>query len=195
MVGNENKPGKGATWAEFDSEFLDIAEYSFKYYLNAGHSFNAAGFMFNISDSNLENEHEGILEGYMLSINFNHEMLDASKGNTGAVFKFKYVKGNNEQHFEELTPIQLFSLGEYDSGRGSSGSGNITIKVEENGYRITGSELTSEIFIAVDPNEIKQNRNTFGFFSDHFGEEHGHTCPDIGYFRLENVQVIAVRDK
>lgn len=193
MVGNENKLGKGAAWATFTSAFLNIAEFSFDYYLDAGHSFNAGGFMFNISETNPGDPKNGTLEGYMLSINFNFEMLSAAGGNTGAIFKFRYEKGKNEQHFEELIPIQTFDIGKYDSGRGSSGNGNVVIQVAENGYILKGNELTADLFIPVDSSEM--NPNSFGFFSDHFGREHGHTCTNIGYFRLENVQVIAVRDK
>ena len=193
MIGNENKPGKGAAWAEFDSEFLNIAEFSFDYYLNAGHSFNAGGFMFNISETNPGDPKNGTLEGYMLSINFNFEMLSAAHNNTGAIFKFEYEKGKNNQHFEYLDAIQTFDIGDYNSGRGSSGNGNVVIQVVDNGYILKGNELTADLFIPVDPSEM--NPNKFGFSSDHFGREHGHTCTNIGYFRLENVQVIAVRDK
>ena len=193
MLGNENKPGKGAAWAEFDSEFLNIAEFSFDYYLNAGHSFNAGGFMFNISETNPGDPKNGTLEGYMLSINFNFEMLSAAKQNTGAIFEFRYDKGKNEQHFEYLNAIQTFDIGDYNSGKGSSGNGNVVIQVVDNGYILKGNELTTDLFIQVAPSEMHPNK--FGFFSDHFGKEHGHTCTNIGYFRLENVQVIAVRDK
>jgi len=194
MVGNENKKGKGATWAYFDAEFLDIAEFSFKYYLNSGHSFNAGGFLFNVTDTNPEEEHIGTLEGYMLSINFNHEMLSAAENNTGAIFKFRYEKGNNSSHFEYLDCIQSFDLGEVNTSTNSEANGTITIKVEENGYLITGTELSQDIFVPVN-NVGNDAVNRFGFFSDHFGSEHGHTCSNIGYFKLEDVVVTVVRNK
>lgn len=190
MVGNENKMGKGATWATFSSEHLEIKEFTFKYYLNAGHSFNGGGFLFNIEETGLD-EHSGTLEGYMLSINFNHEMLEAAKGQTGAIFKFRYDKGKNEQHFEYLEPIYTFDLANYSTERGSDGSGYITIQVGEGGYTLKGNELGEDLFVPVE----NINPDSFGFFSDHFGTEHGHTCTNIGYFRLEDIRITVVRDK
>jgi len=188
MIGNENKKGKGAAWAEFEAEFLDIAEFSSKYYLNSGHSFNAGGFLFNVTETG------DMLKGYMLSVNFNNEMLTAGENKTGAIFEFEYKKGNNGEHFEYLNCINSFDLGEVNTDRNSEANGTITIKVEDNGYLITGTELSQDIFIPVN-NINNQAVNKFGFFSDHFGSEHGHTCTNIGYFRLEDVVVTVVRNK
>lgn len=35
--------------------------------------------------------------------------------------------------------------------------------------------------------EKYKRQNTFGFFSDHFGSEHGHTCDNYGKFDLDDI--------
>lgn len=195
MVGNSTYPGKGATWATFDSEFLNIASFTFDYEINKGDSFNAGGFMFNITETNTT------LEGYLLSINFAGNFYSNARTN-GAIYKFRYNKGNiigqpdnNKRNMESIELIQPLTIGTYDSSRGSSGSGTITITVAETGYEISCTEANGpnqgnqsyDYFIQV--NDIRPN--TFGFFSDHYD----HNCSQIGYFKLDNIKVIAVRDK
>jgi len=59
------------------------------------------------------------------------------------------------------------------------------------------SELLQKFGIRIVPvNNVGNDAvNRFGFFSDHFGSEHGHTCSNIGYFKLEDVVVTVVRNK
>ena len=193
MVGNSVDPGKGATWATFNSEFLNIASFTFDYEINKGDSFNAGGFMFNVKET------ETTLEGYLLSINFAGNFYYNS-GTNGAIYKFKYNKGNiigqsanNKRNMESIELIQPLTIGTYNSGRGSSGSGTITITIAETGYEISCTEAAGssthsyDYFVPV--SDI--NPNTFGFFSDHYS----HGCSQIGYFKLDNIKVIAVRDK
>lgn len=88
MVGNSEYEGKGATWATFKSEFVSIEEFSFKYTINKGDSFNSGGFMFNVT------ENPTTLEGYMLSINFAGQFSSLAGGKNGAIYKFVYNKGD-----------------------------------------------------------------------------------------------------
>lgn len=222
MVGNSIYSGKGATWATFESEFLSIAQFQFDYEINKGDSFNAAGFMFNITET------DTTLEGYMLSINFAgdfyrktmHRIDDSGREDidedlvndsesedydedleddggsditgqheysNGAIYKFTYNKGKNDKNVEIIELVQPLDIGVYDENRGSNGNGTITITVANNGYNISGSELDEDYFLPVD----NINSDTFGFFSDHYD----HNCEQIGYFKLENIKVIAVRNK
>ena len=195
MVGNSIDPGKGATWATFDSEFLNIASFTFDYEINKGDSFNAGGFMFNITET------ETTLEGYLLSINFAGNFYSNARAN-GAIYKFVYNKGNiigqpdnNKRNMESIELVQPLTIGTYDSSRGSSGSGTITITVTDTGYEISCTEANSQnqgaqsydYFVPV----TNIQPNTFGFFSDHYN----HSCSQIGYFKLDNIKVVAVRDR
>ena len=101
MVGNRDSQGKGAAWTTLESDFLVISEINFEYNLNAGHSFNGGGLLFFVKDDNPgpENQKSGTLDGYMLSINLNNEMIAAGQNNNVAIFKFKYIKGQNTSHF------------------------------------------------------------------------------------------------
>ena len=180
MVGNETNPGKGATWATFTSEFVEIQEFAFNYYINKGDSFNSGGFMFNvIEDGNT-------LSGYMLSINFAGKFYYTARSN-GAIYKFRYNKNSNWNNVESIELIQPLQFGTYTGGRESSGSGNITITVVKGGYIVKGSELAQEYFVPVD--DIKPD--TFGFYSDHYS----HNCSQIGYFKLDNIKIVVVRNK
>lgn len=176
MIGNQNQQGKGAAWTSLTSNFLKITEFSFDYDLNAGHSFNGGGLLFNIKDSNKNDEHSGTLEGYMLSINLYNELLAVGKNNGIAIFKFKYDKGKNFSHFPgtitkrnpsndemigvmtDLTylggvPLESFKNGSGSgllSGRGRNGTGTIIVKSTETGYDII----------------IKEKKDAGGYFPD-----------------------------
>lgn len=178
MTGNRTLAGKGATWATFESQYVQIQEFQFKYYVNKGDSFNAAGFMFNVVDTG------ATLEGYMLSINFAGNFYSKAESN-GAIYKFTYTKGANSANVETIELITALPFGSYTSGRESSGSGTITIKVTDGGYIINGSELSQDYFVPVD----RIQPNTFGFLSDHYS----HNCDQIGYFKLSDIKVVVVR--
>ena len=188
MIGNSRWEGKGATWATFKSEFIEIQEFQFKYSINKGDSFNSGGFMFNVIET------PTTLEGYMLSINFAGDFFRMASGKTGAIYKFVYNKGNsignpekNKENVESLKLIETFNFGAYTSGRESSGSGTVSIKVVDGGYLITANELSQDCFVPV----ANIQPDTFGFYSDHYH----HFCQQIGYFILENIKVVVVRNK
>lgn len=197
MIGNRNKRGKGVAWTNFESDFLQLSEFQFSYLVNSGHSFNSAGFMFNIKQQG------DTLTGYLLSINFNGNFKTLAENNNGAIYKFTYKLGNyignsneNGLNFEhssgsEIKLEQSFDLGTYNSNLNSTGDGTISIKITDSGYRISGSEFTQEYFVNVPASEM--NPNSFGFFSDHFGQQEGHSCYNVGYFKLDDVKVLASR--
>ena len=187
MIGNSVDKGKGATWATFYSEFVEIQEFQFKYEINKGDSFNSGGFMFNVEET------DTALEGYLLSINFKNELWDKAQSN-GAIYKFRYIKGANTENFEYLELISPLQFGNYTSKRESSGAGTISIEVLNekdgtSGYKITGSELHEPYILNLQPSEIKPN--TFGFYSDHYD----HHCMQIGYFKLDDIKILVVRSK
>ena len=187
MIGNSVDKGKGATWATFYSEFVEIQEFQFKYEINKGDSFNSGGFMFNVEET------DTALEGYLLSINFKNEFWDKAQSN-GAIYKVRYIKGANTENFEYLELISPLQFGNYTSKRESSGAGTISIEVLNekdgtSGYKITGSELHEPYILNLQPSEIKPN--TFGFYSDHYD----HHCMQIGYFKLDDIKILVVRSK
>lgn len=128
------------------------------------------------------------LEGYMFSINFKGTPYSVAR-DTGAIFKFKYSIGKNSTTFQtgdlELvgTPFHI----DVSSSRHSQTSGEMSIKVLENGYEISGTEMSTTMFVQVDNPEP----DTFGFVSDHYS----HNCDEIGYYKIDNIKIIAVRNK
>lgn len=128
------------------------------------------------------------LEGYMFSINFTGTPLEVG-GDTGAIFKFKYVKGENGVSFSQNEIVRVGSAFHInvDSNRYSQTSGEMSIKVLENGYEISGTEMSTTMFIPVE----NLNPDTFGFVSDHYA----HYCDEIGYYKIDNIKIIAVRNK
>ena len=107
--------------------------------------------------------------------------------NKRTIYKFRYNKNSNWNNVESIELIQPLQFGTYTGGRESSGSGNITITVVKGGYIVKGSELAQEYFVPVD--DIKPD--TFGFYSDHYS----HNCSQIGYFKLDNIKIVVVRNK
>ena len=126
MVGNPKRPGKGACWATIDSTFAKITEFSFKYEVQRGDSFNAAGLMFNIIETS------DTLEGYMFSVNFAGKFSSSARKD-GAIFKFRYNKRNNGTNVESLELIQAIDLG----SSGGSSKGTMNIKITDAGYKVT----------------------------------------------------------
>lgn len=180
MTGNSVNQGKGATWATFKSEFISIQEFQFTYHVNKGDSFNAVGFMFNVIDQG------DYLEGYMFSINFTGEPEEEA-GDTGAIFKFEYYKNSNTKNIESLTLVGSAFHINVTADRYSTTSGSLSIKVLDNGYLVTGTEMSGSAFIPVD----NPQPDTFGFMSDHYS----HSCNQIGYYKIDNIKIIAVRNK
>lgn len=128
------------------------------------------------------------LEGYMFSINFMGTPYSIA-GNTGAIFKFKYLIGENATPFQ-LGDLELVGEPFYidvSADRYSQTSGEMSIKVLENGYEISGTEMSTTMFVEVNNPEA----DTFGFVSDHYN----HDCTQIGYYKIDNIKIIAVRDK
>ncbi len=179
MTGNSTLAGKGATWATFKSEFISIQEFQFNYHVNKGDSFNAVGFMFNVVDKG------DYLEGYMFSINFSGRPFSVA-GDTGAISKFRYKKERNTDNIETFEPITSFHIN-VSADRNSTTSGNMRILVQDSGYLIEGTEMSDSYFIQVD----NPQPDTFGFLSDHYS----HGCVQIGYYKIDNIKIIAVRNK
>lgn len=140
----------------------------------------------------------------MLSIGFRGCFIGESSTNenwNGAIWKFEYICNNNTEPFTYIDlkePLYTFNMKktvvgsseESSEGRTSLqyGPGDIKIQVTEEGYTVTGSEITTDIKINVD--KANKNQNSFGFFSSH----HGHSCNQIGYFSLENI-IIRAKNK
>lgn len=183
MTGNSTLRGKGATWATFKSDFISIQEFQFTYHVNKGDSFNSVGFMFNVIDRGT------YLEGYMFSINFTGNPRSVA-GDTGAIFKFEYYKNKNSTNIEKLElpgPTGYTFHINVSQSRYSTTSGKMSIKVQDDGYLIEGTEMAGSCFIPVD----NPQPDTFGFLSDHYS----HGCNEIGYYKIDNIKIIAVRNK
>ena len=174
MVGNPKRPGKGACWATIDSTFAKITEFSFKYEVQRGDSFNAAGLMFNIIETS------DTLEGYMFSVNFAGKFSSSARKD-GAIFKFRYNKRNNGTNVESLELIQAIDLG----SSGGSSKGTMNIKITDAGYKVTVESPKGTNTYDIPVAASQMNPNTFGFFSDHYS----HNCSSIGYFKLSDIKV------
>lgn len=182
MVGNPHLAGKGAVWTTLESAYARIKEYSFEYEIKQGDSFNAAGLMFNLTET------ATTLEGYLFSINFDYSAASNSPfyikagRKTGAIYKFKYNKNANTSNVESIELVQAVDLG--TSARNSSGTMNIS--VTDSGYKISVENETGNQEYDISVPASEKNPNAFGFFSDHYG----HGCYRIGYFKLSKVKVI-----
>ncbi len=175
MVGNGYNPGKGAIWTTVASDHLKITEYSFSFAVYCGHSFNAAGLMFNVVESG------NTLEGYLFSVNFRGQF---TSGGSGSIYKFVYNKNKNSSTFENLTLVQSLNVPIQGSGRQAMFSGRVAIKVTDTGYIFT-SDFSPDIPIDVVGRGDRMYPKSFGFFSEHMS----HACGDIGSFKLEDIQV------
>lgn len=178
MEGNYTKAGKGACWTDFQSEFLEISEFSFDFNVAKGDSFAAAGFMFNVKETSTT------LEGYLFSINLysSSQFYRNAGSKSGAIYKFTYHKNKNAQLFENLELVQGFDLRTSGSGRDTGFSGRVKIKVTDTGYLFT-SNFSDDV-----PITTPDKTTSFGFFSEHYG----HGCDDIGYFKLYNIKVAVI---
>ena len=198
MTGNSVNNGKGAAWSTFDSkkwQYIDsnaqefnvnINGFSFGYNIEYGDSFNAAGLIFNLVDSNPTDEHSGTLTGLMLSLNgsqssaANSKFYSGSSRSNAAIWSFRYEKGKNNENVEKIELISPLNIPK---------SGNIMIKVNNNndGYDISygNAQIASINAETISSKGLTFNPNSFGFFSDHYS----HNCPGIGTFELSNISI------
>ncbi len=188
MYGNGEYPGKGAAWLKWEYLNMDIVEMSFKYDIDFGDSFNAAGVIFDLDESDPSK-----LTGYMLSFNYSGsygalsgeaiKFREAAKDGYNAVlWKFTYNKGKNNDNMEELTPIKKFSS--------IPQSGEISISISNDSYEINVNNGAIKETIdsqAANNSSINVNKNAIGFFSDHYP----HSCDNCGYFKIDNISLIA----
>lgn len=173
MEGNGTNNGKGATWTTIDSEYLKISEFKFDFDVVKGDSFNAAGLLFNVREEGNK------LSGYLFCINFDSS-YSFSGISKAAICEFTYTIGENHENFDSVRQIQAIPITTTGSGRSERFTGSVAIQVTDTGYIFT-SNFTSDIVLNLDTTYA----NSFGFFSDHYG----HSCDDIGYFKLDNVSV------
>jgi len=160
MKGNRRNPGKNAIWTNID---YDIKSISFDYSVNFGDSFNAAGVLLSVKEVN------GKLEGYMISFN-NYTWKSQAANKTGAIWKFTYDMNN----YTNMNKTLVSSLN-------INTSGTLKIDIDDETIKISGGGLTNPVNIS----DSNINRNSFGFFSDHYS----HNCSSIGQFNLNNIKV------
>ena len=184
MYGNGTYSGKGAAWLNWQYHDINIVEMSFNYDIDFGDSFNAAGVIFNITDTNPEDEHSGELSGYMIS--FNETNAWGNSNNDGGRFrsagrstlwKFTYKKGKNTDNMEKLDKIKELNIPK---------TGKMSITITDTSYII---DVDSGRYVeTIDIGEqINVDKNAIGFFSDHYE----HSCGDVGYFRIDNISIVA----
>ena len=172
MYGNRTNPGKNAIWIEPDGN--QEQKFTFGYNIDFGDSFNAAGMLLRVKETNKSNH---TLSGYMLSFN-NSDWNSSSGGYNGAIWKFLY-DGNNTSNMTK-TLVRGLSINK---------SGTLTVSATDSEIKISGGGLSSEITCEIDENYT--TGNGFGFFSDHYS----HNCDSIGSFQLTNINLTAVTTK
>lgn len=173
MHGNYRAAGKGAAWTTFIHDYYDVSAVEFNYYLNVGHSFTTAGFMFNVEDTG------DTLTGYIVEISFG--------GSEPKVYSFTYKKNDNSSANITKNTVGVSDTAAAD--RGTQNGGSVKVSVNENGYIVEISDKIITIDCKADGKQIMPN--TFGFFSTH----HGHGCNNIGLFRIDNIHVSLVKEK
>ena len=172
MKGNQTNAGKNAIWIEPDGN--QEQSFTMGYSINFGDSFNAAGMLLRVKETNKTNH---ALSGYMLSFN-NSSWNSAAGGYNGAIWKFVY-DGNNTTNMTK-TLVKALSINK---------SGTLSVSATDSEIKISGGGLSSEVTCAVDENYT--TGNGFGFFSDHYS----HNCDQIGSFQLTNINLTAVTTK
>jgi len=183
MYGNGTNPGKGAAWLDWTYHDINIVEMTFEYDIDFGDSFNAAGILFNISDTNPSNDHDGELSGYMISFNetsawgnSNNDGQKFRSAGTSTLWKFTYKKGANTDNMESLEQIRQLNIPK---------TGSMSIEISDTKYVI---DVNSGQYIeTVDVGSaVSVDKNAIGFFSDHYK----HSCSQCGYFKIDNINII-----
>lgn len=184
MYGNGTYSGKGAAWLNWQYHDINIVEMSFNYDIDFGDSFNAAGIIFNITDTNPEDEHSGELSGYMISFNETNAWGDSNNdgekfrnAGTSTLWTFTYKKGKNTDNMEKLDKIKELNIPKI---------GKMTITIADTSYII---DVDSGRYVeTIDIGEqVNVDKNAIGFFSDHYD----HSCSDVGYFIIDNISIVA----
>lgn len=183
MYGNGTNPGKGAAWLDWKYNDINIVKLSFDYNIEFGDSFNAAGILFNISDSNPDNEKSGTLTGYMLSFNNSSAWGDSSndggkfrKAGNATLWKFTYIKGDNTNNINKLDKVEDLNIDK---------QGRMAITVTDDGYVIDANN--GQVVRTLENTGGTATRNSLGFFTDHYK----HSCSACGYFEISNFQLLA----
>ena len=187
MYGNGNNSGKGAAWLDWQYNDINIVSLSFKYNIDFGDSFNAAGILFDVSDSKANDDHSGTLTGYMLSFNNSAaygtcnndgEMFrkEASGQDNATLWKFTYVKGDNINNINKLEKIKTMNIDK---------KGSMTIQVTSDKYEINVNN--GQFTTTLDNTGGNATRNSLGFFTDHYP----HNCERCGYFEISNFELLA----
>lgn len=169
MTGNKTLPGKNAVYIIPTNHQEQTLQ--FDYSVEFGDSFIAAGVLLNVKKEN------GTLKGYMLSFNNNDPQYGQEKakvwfneagGKLGALWKFTYTLGNNNDNTIPRTLVKAIDLPQ---------SGSMVVKSSGNQISITGTGINE--IININPNEAGDG---FGYFTDHYD----HNCDRIGSFSLRN---------
>lgn len=163
MRGNTTYAGKNAIWCIPDQ--AQDQTLTFNYNIDFGDSFNAAGVLLRVQQTNAST-----LEGYMVSFN-NSSWASASGGYNGAIWKFTYGIGQNTTNMTK-TLIKGLNI---------SRSGTLTISASDAEIAVSGGGLASTV-VADLPTVYG---NGYGFFSDHYA----HGCNNIGAFTLQNIKL------
>ena len=181
MYGNGTNPGKGAAWLDWQYDDINIIKLSFDYNIDFGDSFTAAGILFDISDSNPDNEHSGTLTGYMLSFNNKaargvctndgEKFRKTNENGNATLWKFTYEKGDNKNNINKLDRIAALNI---------SKQGKMAIKVTDSSYEINVNN--GQFTKTLDNTGGTATRNSLGFFTDHYP----HGCNLCGYFEISN---------
>ena len=172
MTGNYSNPGKNAIWIEPDTN--QEQKFTFGYSINFGDSFNAAGMLLRVKETDTTNH---CLSGYALSFNYSGQFKSLSNAN-GAIWKF-YYDGNNNTNMS-ITLVKALSI---------STSGTLTVSATDKEIKVSGGGLSSEVSCEIDENYTIGNG--FGFFSDHYS----HGCNNYGSFQLTGINLNAVTTK
>lgn len=163
MRGNTTYAGKNAIWC-IPEESQDQT-ISFNYNIDFGDSFNAAGVLLRVQQTNATT-----LEGYMVSFN-NSAWASASGGYNGAIWKFTYIIGQNTTNMSKTLV----------KGLNIARSGTLTIAASDLEIAVSGGGLASPV-VATLPTVYG---NGYGFFSDHYA----HGCSNIGAFTLTGIKL------
>lgn len=162
--GNQSNAGSNAIW--YVPTQGSEQKFTFTYNLNFGDSFNSAGFLLRVKDSNPSSSTSGTITGYAMVLGYR-----VSSG----IYKFsrpKQTSGNIS-----FTQVQALGIPQ---------NGTITVTATQTYIEVEGPSFTKTRVSLDDSYVLSSCGAGYGFYSDHYS----HNCSNIGNFDIQNLTLV-----
>lgn len=178
IQGNKRNAGKSAVWINNTNESnYYYMQLSVNYSLQFGDSFNAAGILLGVDDSN-----SNYLNAYAIS--FNNTWRSAAGGNSGGIWNYRYRRNSNYTTISTLSENSTLVDNSAVLLKGmtidQNGTMIITVRNRSDGRKNVSIQQGANKYEFIMDSGYK-----FGFFSDHYS----HNCSQRGWFELTNISM------